>query len=77
MSLGIDDPVTRESVSNESKFIEKLGQEVVDILEGPIRVCNLYYIEQFQLQKYIAIFLFIFSLTLESGVQVFTFTFAS
>lgn len=37
LSLGIDDPVTRESVSNESKFIEKLGQEIVEILEVPIR----------------------------------------
>ncbi|CAH1391815.1 unnamed protein product [Nezara viridula] len=37
LSLGIDDPVTRESVSSESKYIEKLGKEVVDILESPIK----------------------------------------
>lgn len=37
LSLGIDDPVTRESVSSESKYIEKLGKEIVDILESPVR----------------------------------------
>ncbi|XP_014253411.1 vacuolar protein-sorting-associated protein 36 [Cimex lectularius] len=37
LSLGIDDPVTRDTFSSESSYIENLARQLVEILEGPIK----------------------------------------
>ncbi|KAL1124504.1 hypothetical protein AAG570_001130, partial [Ranatra chinensis] len=37
LSLGIDDPVTRDAYSSETKYMDDLAHELVEILETPIR----------------------------------------
>lgn len=36
MSLGIDDPVTREGVQNESEYFQKLAQQITEMMLDPV-----------------------------------------
>lgn len=38
LSLGIDDPVTRDSFRNESQFHKSLARQLADFLKQPIEV---------------------------------------
>ncbi|KAG8238121.1 hypothetical protein J437_LFUL012732 [Ladona fulva] len=37
LSLGVDDPVTRNSFKNDSQFHEELAKQIADVLENPIK----------------------------------------
>lgn len=41
LSLGIDDPVTRDSYSSESKYMSNLAKELTDILLQPLKVLSI------------------------------------
>lgn len=38
MSLGIDDPVTRDAYKSSNEYFKHLAKEIVAVLEEPIRV---------------------------------------
>jgi ESCRT-II complex subunit VPS36 len=42
MSLGIDDPVTRDVYKSSNEYFEQLAKQLAHILEEPIKVRNLY-----------------------------------
>lgn len=41
MSLGIDDPVTRDAYKSSNEYFEQLARQLAHILEEPIKVCSL------------------------------------
>jgi len=42
LSLGIDDPVTRDVYKSSNEYFEQLAKQLACILEEPIKVCSLY-----------------------------------
>lgn len=38
MSLGIDDPVTRDAYKNSNEYFKQLAKQLADILEEPVKV---------------------------------------
>jgi len=42
LSLGIDDPVTRDVYKSSNEYFEQLAKQLASILEEPIKVCSLY-----------------------------------
>lgn len=40
MSMGIDDPVTRDAYKSSNEYFRQLAYELVQILEEPIKVSN-------------------------------------
>lgn len=45
MSLGIDDPVTRDAYKSSNEYFEQLAKQLAYILEEPIKVCNLHILQ--------------------------------
>jgi ESCRT-II complex subunit VPS36 len=43
MSLGIDDPVTRDAYKSSNEYFVQLARQLAYILEEPIKVCSLVY----------------------------------
>lgn len=41
MSLGIDDPVTRDAYKSSNEYFKQLAKQLAHILEEPIKVCSL------------------------------------
>lgn len=43
MSLGIDDPVTRDAYRSSNEYFRQLARQLADILEEPIKVKHFFF----------------------------------
>lgn len=55
MSLGIDDPVTRDAYKSSNEYFKQLARQLAEILEEPVKVCktnNIILLQLFEIAFY-------------------------